>query len=27
MAAIREFQDTKKQIAATAEKKWWRFWK
>ncbi|MFJ5625571.1 DUF3967 domain-containing protein [Peribacillus loiseleuriae] len=27
MAAIRELQDTKKQIAATAEKKWWRFWK
>lgn len=26
MAAIRELQETKKQIAV-AEKKWWRFWK
>ncbi|WP_133141840.1 DUF3967 domain-containing protein, partial [Clostridioides difficile] len=27
MAAIRELQDTKKQIAAAARKKWWEFWK
>lgn len=26
MAAIRELQETKKQIAV-AKKKWWRFWK
>lgn len=24
---IREMQDTKKMIAATQEKKWWKFWK
>lgn len=27
MAAIRELQDTKKQIAAASQKKWWEFWK
>ncbi|MGA0636344.1 DUF3967 domain-containing protein (plasmid) [Bacillus thuringiensis] len=27
MAAIRELQDTKKQIAAASRKKWWEFWK
>lgn len=27
MAAIRELQETKKQIAAAARKKWWQFWK
>ncbi|WP_256816830.1 DUF3967 domain-containing protein [Cytobacillus sp. Bac17] len=27
MAAIRELQDTKKQIAAASQKKWWQFWK
>ncbi|WP_110114969.1 DUF3967 domain-containing protein [Bacillus sp. CGMCC 1.16541] len=27
MAAIRELQNTKKQIAAAARKKWWEFWK
>lgn len=26
MAAIKELQNTKKQIAATGRKKWWRFW-
>lgn len=27
MAAIRELQETKKQIASAARKKWWQFWK
>lgn len=27
MAAIRELQETKKQIAAATQKKWWQFWK
>ncbi|WP_445668922.1 DUF3967 domain-containing protein [Niallia sp. FSL W8-0177] len=27
MAAIRELQETKKQIAAAEKKKWWMFWK
>lgn len=27
MAAIRELQETKKQIAAASQKKWWQFWK
>ncbi|MGE7907415.1 DUF3967 domain-containing protein [Peribacillus sp. NPDC094092] len=25
--SIRELQETKKEIAATQQKKWWRFWK
>jgi len=27
MAAIRELQETKKQIALASQKKWWHFWK
>jgi len=27
MAAIKELQETRKQIAITKQKKWWQFWK